>query len=167
MPGRCSGHRDRETARHPTQVPKLSPNGEPEGRRVSVFLLQISILLNPCRKTLQGTGKEGVIAMKVKVPKTIKILSHTYKIRFGVKDLIAAGAMGLTRHLHQEIILDGTNIPPSELNQTLLHELMHIVERHFCLKMGDDDIDRISEGMAVVLFDAFGIELDWSGIKEG
>ncbi len=105
--------------------------------------------------------------MKVKVPKTIKVLSHTYKVRFDTKDLVANGAMGLTRHLHQEVILDGVNIPPSELNQTFLHELLHIVERHFCLKLGDDDIDRISEGMAVILFDNFGIELDWSAIKEG
>ena len=104
--------------------------------------------------------------MKIKVPSKIKILSHTYKVRFGMKDLVAAGAMGLTRHLHQEIILDGVNIPPSELNQTFLHELMHVVERHFCLKLGDDDIDRISEGLATVLFDNFGIELDWSLIKE-
>ncbi len=104
--------------------------------------------------------------MKVKVPPEIKILTHKYKVRSNSKELVAVGAMGLTRHLHQEIILDTHNIPLSELNQTFLHELLHIVERHLGAKIDDSDIDRLSEGLAEILFDNFGIELDWSGIKE-
>jgi len=104
--------------------------------------------------------------MKVKVPKTIKLLSHTYRVRCNSKELVAVGAMGLTRHLHQEIILDTNNIPPTELDQTFLHELLHVVERHFNMKIDDADIDRLSEGLAVILFDNFGIKLDWSDIQE-
>lgn len=104
--------------------------------------------------------------MKVKVPKTIKLLSHTYSVRSDSKELVTVGALGLTRHLHQEIILDTHNIPPTELDQTFLHELLHVVERHFNMKIDDADIDRLSEGLAVILFDNFGIKLDWSDIQE-
>lgn len=104
--------------------------------------------------------------MKIKVPKEIKLLSHTYQVRSNTKELISAGAMGLTRHLFQWINVDTRNVPPTERDQTLLHELFHVIERHFNLKIEDEDIDRFSEGFASILFDSFGIKLDWSDIKE-
>lgn len=103
--------------------------------------------------------------LKIKIPKEIKILTHTYKIKFDAKELVSSGTGGLTRHLYQQIILDNKAYPPSELNQIFLHEVMHLIERHFCVRLEDVDTDRISEGLAEFLFNNLGIEFDWSNIK--
>jgi len=102
--------------------------------------------------------------MKVKVPQKIKILTHTYNIRIDSRFTMGAGAQGITRHIYQEIILDGIQ-PKSELDQVFLHELIHTIERHFCVKLDDPDVERISEGLAIILFDNLGIELDWSDVE--
>jgi len=104
--------------------------------------------------------------MKVKIPKKIKTLTHTYKIRFDAKQLLSSGTMGLTRHLYQEIILDNKSTPKSELDQIFLHEYIHVIERHFCVKLDDADVERLSEGLAELLFNNLNLEFDWSLIKE-
>ena len=105
--------------------------------------------------------------MKVKIPKEIKLLTHTYKIKFDTKELASAGTGGLTKHLYQEIILDNVAYKPSEVDQIFLHEYIHVIERHLCVKLDDADVERISEGLADLLFNNLGIEFDWSLIKEG
>ena len=57
-------------------------------------------------------------------------------------------------------------MPPSELNQTFLHEILHLVERFLVVKIDDVDVDRIAEGLAVILFDNLGIEFDWSEVDK-
>ena len=104
--------------------------------------------------------------MRIKIPKKIRFLSHTYTIRFDTKQLASAGTSGLTRHLYQDIILDGVTNPKSEINQVFLHEYIHIIERHTGMKLEDPDIERISEGFAELLFTILGIELDWSLVKK-
>ncbi len=103
--------------------------------------------------------------IKIKVPKKIKMLTHSYKIRFDTKDLISRQNCALTRHFYQDIMLDNSTLPPSELGQVFLHEVLHTIERHFSIKSEDGDIDRMAEGLAVFLFDNLKIELDWSDIK--
>ena len=103
--------------------------------------------------------------IKVKIPREIKILTHTYKIRFDTKELASVGAGGLTKHLYQEIVLDNKISPKSELDQIFLHEYIHTIERHFCVKINDDDVERISEGLAELLFTNLGIEFDWGLIE--
>lgn len=103
--------------------------------------------------------------MIIKIPKKIRILTHTYTIRFASKDLISYGSSGLTKHLHQEILLEPHHAK-SEIDQTFLHELIHVIERHLTIKIDDPDVDRLAEGLALFLFDSLGIELDWSNIGE-
>ncbi|KKL08927.1 hypothetical protein LCGC14_2570940 [marine sediment metagenome] len=104
--------------------------------------------------------------MKVKVPQEIKLLTHTYRVRFDAKALASAQTGGLIRHLYKEILLDNVAYPLSELNQIFLHELIHVMERHLNITIDDADVDRMAEGFAELLFNGFGIELDWSDIKE-
>jgi len=101
--------------------------------------------------------------MKVKVPKQIKLLTHTYDVKFDSKFVEAAGTCGLTRHWYQEILLDN-NQPKSEIDQIFFHEVFHIIERRFCIKIDDADIERFTEGLMEILVNNLGIELDWSEI---
>jgi len=102
--------------------------------------------------------------MEVKIPKQIKILTHTYTVKFDSKELLSSGTCGLCKHLQQEIILE-PNHPKSEVNQIFLHEFIHTIERHLCVKLDDADVERLSEGWATLLFDNLGIEFDWSLIE--
>ena len=104
--------------------------------------------------------------MKVKVPSKINFLTHEYTVMFGAKELASQGCVGLTRHLYQEIILDNTTTPKSEVDQTFLHEFVHVIERHTGMKFDDADIERLSEGIADLFFRTLGIELDWSEVEE-
>ena len=104
--------------------------------------------------------------MKVKIPKTVKFLTHTYKIRFDSTALNSQGTQGMVRHIYQDIILDKDHTAKSETDQIFLHEYIHIIERHTGMKLDDSDIERITEGLAELLFTSLGIEFDWSLIKE-
>lgn len=103
--------------------------------------------------------------MEIKVPKEIKLLTHTYKISFDKKELDSTGTCGLTKHLYQKIYLDKQSLPPSELNQVFLHELIHVIERHFCVRLEDADVERLSQGLAEILFNSLGIELSWDEVN--
>ena len=72
----------------------------------------------------------------------------------------------MTRHLYQKIYLDKDATPRSEVDEIFLHELIHIIERHMGMKFDDMDIERLAEGLCIILFDNLGIEFDWSNIKE-
>ena len=104
--------------------------------------------------------------MKIRIPKQIKIATHTYKVRLNSREAIAGGSAGLTKHIYEEIILDNL-VPPSQLNQIFLHEVLHMIERYFVVKLEDNDIDRIAEGLAMFLFDNLGIEFVWDDIEKG
>lgn len=104
--------------------------------------------------------------MKVKIPREIELLTHKYQISFNPKEMASTGCAGLTRHLYQKIYLDKTVTPPSELNQILFHEILHVIERQFSIKIDDADIDRLSQGLIAILTDCFGIELSWEDIEE-
>jgi len=68
--------------------------------------------------------------------------------------------------LYQEIVLDRSCQPKSEVGQIFLHEFMHVIERHMGMKLEDNDIERISEGFYDLLVNNLGLEFDWSDIKE-
>lgn len=105
--------------------------------------------------------------MKIKVPKTIKIASYDYDIKFNTKELLAHGTQGLASHIYKSVTIDN-ELHPTEMRQVLLHEILHCIERAWTIKIDDADIDRIAEGISMLLFDEknFNLELDWSDIPE-
>ncbi len=103
--------------------------------------------------------------MKVKIPREVKYLTHKYQVRFDSTALNSMGVSGVTRHIYQDILLDKDHMSKSETDQIFLHEYIHIIERHTGMRLEDNDIERISEGLAELLFSTLGIEFDWSDIK--
>ena len=104
--------------------------------------------------------------MKVKVPRILRLLTHTCEVKFDTKRVVSAGTCGLTRHLYQDITLDNTTLPQSEVDQVFLHEYIHFLERHFCMSLKEDEVERLAEGLAVLLFNDLGLEFDWSEIEQ-
>ncbi len=102
--------------------------------------------------------------MKVKVPSEIKIATHTYRVRYDSHMRHDEACYGQVNHREQTIDIE-TSIPPSVMNQTLIHEIVHIVDKVYVCRMDEDDLERLSNGMAELLFNNLGIEFDWSEIE--
>ncbi len=103
--------------------------------------------------------------MKVKIPQKIKISTHEYSIGYETHLSEDEGFRGVCNHRTQAIKIDPT-LPPSRRDQTLLHEIGHIVSKVYVMDENEDNIDRLAQGYAELLFNNLGIEFDWSDIKE-
>ena len=103
--------------------------------------------------------------MKIKVPIKLKIASHEYTIKDDEQALKSASTVGEARHIYHDILIDFNRVS-SEVTQTFLHEYLHCIERFWNVKIDDNDVDRLAEGVAV-LFNNLNIEFDWSDIKDG
>ena len=101
--------------------------------------------------------------MKVKVPKEIKIATHPYKVAYDSHLRHDEACYGQVNHRNQKINIE-LSVPLSVKNQTLIHEIVHIVDKVYVCRMDEDDLERISNGMAELLFNNLNIEFDWSEI---
>jgi len=99
----------------------------------------------------------------MKVPKEIKVGSHTYAIRFN-QDVTDAGEYGRVNHRTQLMEL-APERPQSQRATSLIHELLHIVNNVYNnRRCQEDDIDALAEGLGQILKEQ-GIELDWGDIE--
>ncbi len=103
--------------------------------------------------------------MRIRLPNKIKIGVYQYFIKY-------------IPHLHRDFNVYGrvcTNAGLIELDLdmpdiikyvSLLHELIHAISDCYSLRLSDDDTDRLAQGLAQVFFNNWGIEFDWSDIKD-
>ena len=103
--------------------------------------------------------------VKIKIPNKVKIASHEYRIEFNPLLWHEEGLKGCANHIKQKIQVDPV-LAPSQKLTTLLHEINHIISEVYRCKLDEDEIDKMAQGMAELLVDNWGIELDWSDIKE-
>ena len=103
--------------------------------------------------------------MKVKVPPQVRIGCHDYNICFNKHLWHDDKLAGSVNHRTHMIQIDPA-FQLSELDATLIHEIIHIVVRIFSCQAEEADIDRLSEGMGEFLLNNLGIEFDWSNISE-
>lgn len=102
--------------------------------------------------------------MRVKIPPKIKISTHTYSVVFDPHLRHDDGCYGVANHRKQTVNIE-SSIPPTLRDQTFLHEVVHIIDKVFVCRMNEDDLERMSNGFADLLFNNLGIELDWSDIE--
>lgn len=102
--------------------------------------------------------------MKVKVPREIKIATHTYRIAFDPHMRHDEACYGQVNHREQVVNIE-SSVPPSQRDQTLIHEIVHIVDKVYVCRMDEDDLERISNGIAELLFNNLGIEFVWDDIE--
>ena len=99
---------------------------------------------------------------QVVVTPVIYVGSHKYTIAF---DEVVEwdGHDATINYRRNEIVL---NPHRSEQDKPidLIHELLHLVSRVWCVDLRERDIDALGEGLGQVLFTGLGIELDWSDI---
>jgi len=102
--------------------------------------------------------------MRVKVPKTIKIGTHTYTIKFNHHLRSDDNKYAEVNHRTQAIDI-WADAAVSLKNESLLHELIHIGEFIYRVEINDADVDRLAETVAEFLFNNLDIELDWSDVE--
>ena len=89
----------------------------------------------------------------MKIPKSIKIVGHTYQVVFDEhlwhRDNVHGNVMWST----QIISLDPYG-HPQVIEQTFIHEVMHAIDKHVNNKaLTEDEVDSMSEGWQQVLND--------------
>jgi hypothetical protein len=77
--------------------------------------------------------------------KQIQILGKTYKIIYG-DEVDLCGHMG-TCNVEQQVIKIKKNIECDQLYDTLLHEVLHIIDLELKLELQESDICRLAVGL--------------------
>ena len=100
--------------------------------------------------------------MEIKVPRVIKVGSHSYKVYFdGRED--DGDFRGSALHNHHEILLNPT-LHREQLRVTFIHEVLHIIGQVFDERMPEESTIRTAEGLGILLFSNLGIDFDFSSI---
>jgi len=101
----------------------------------------------------------------MKFLKKIKIAGHEYKIIYPCNSITKDGAVGTASHDFDEIKIcekykNKRARVNSEIEETLLHEILHCVDRTYNNAMlSENQINRLSQGLYQVLKDNFGLKL--------
>lgn len=97
--------------------------------------------------------------MRIKIPDKVQVASHTYEINF-VSNLIRDEGDRGKLTPHRMLIELDDNMHESLTPVTFLHELLHVIDRHYnCERLHEDDVLCLSEGLCQVLKD-IGIEFE-------
>ena len=102
---------------------------------------------------------------KIKVPDSIKVGGHKYKITLdNGKRMVDEAINGEVNYRKQQISINATR-PDSQKQEALLHEILHCADRTY----GEGNISEaalgsLSEGLNQA-FDEMGIRFTWSDIK--
>ena len=96
----------------------------------------------------------------MKIPDKIKVAGHEYKIIWDDKYLTNEGYVGLS--IHNQLLIymckryRGKKLSKTVIEETLLHEILHCVDTMYNNhSLGEETVDRLSEGLYQVLRDNF------------
>jgi len=96
----------------------------------------------------------------MKIPDKIKVAGHYYDVKFKDKWLSKREIVGRFDNDAKKILLckyyKGTKRAKSEIEQTLVHEIIHSVDRHYNhSSLSEKETERLSQGLYQVLKDNF------------
>lgn len=103
--------------------------------------------------------------MKVNVPQKIKIGAYDYRVVY-TPDLVYDYKLLGQSLADKQLIKIEPNTTQQTNDVTLGHEIIHAISEIYNCDLDEKNIDRLAQGWIAVLRDSFGIEFDWSEIKE-
>ena len=90
----------------------------------------------------------------MKIPESIKVGGHTYRVLFRDDLWLEEGNVGQARHNTRQIIEIDPKLDPEQIGCTLWHEIIHTINRIYNNnQLGERDIDAVAEGLFQVLSD--------------
>ena len=102
--------------------------------------------------------------MKLLVPRVIPLASRRYKVV--QKSLRDENWLGTISH-NQNLVIEIDPVQgPTGRATSLWHEIIHGIDKVWQLKLSEDNIGNLAEGLNQVMQDGFRIELDWSDIPK-
>jgi hypothetical protein len=78
--------------------------------------------------------------------KTCMILGKPYEIRL-TDALGAGGSLGASNRPRQAIVLNGEECNKEQLEDTLLHEILHIISGELVLGLSEETVARLAVGL--------------------
>ena len=100
--------------------------------------------------------------MIVKVPKEIKIGSHTYKVWFDERE-DDGDFRATTLHGKCEVLLN-PRLHPQQLRVTYLHEVLHVLGEAYSQKLPEEAVGVLAEALGTLLFSVLDLDFDFSDI---
>ena len=102
---------------------------------------------------------------KIKIPETIKIGSHRYKIMLDIsKRLDDEGVYGEINHRLQRILIRKDR-PDSRKREALVHEIIHCIDKVYSIDhLEEAVVGSLAEGLSQAL-DELGIDFNWTGVE--
>ena len=101
----------------------------------------------------------------MKVPRRISIGAHSYSISYDSKLEERHKKLGLIDITNGIILIEPKQINSAKTD-TLLHELLHVINFYYCNRSIDEDyIQYFATGLSNLLH-GLGLELDWDDIIE-
>jgi hypothetical protein len=99
----------------------------------------------------------------MKIPKTLKVAGHNYKVLYDDKYLSKANQFGQCDFVTQKIRLAKHAYKrvraKSDIDRTLYHEIVHAIDGHYNnFSLSEKVVDRLSNGLYQVLADNFIIK---------
>jgi hypothetical protein len=106
----------------------------------------------------------------MKIPETIKVAGHDYKVFFDDKFLAKEHQFGQCDFVTQKIRLAKHAYKEprakSDIIRTLYHEILHAIDGHYNnYALPEKVVDRLSNGLYQVLTDNFTVKLKKKGGK--
>lgn len=99
-----------------------------------------------------------------KVSSELHLGAHTFGVVFD-RSIRDDGNQGVLMRRRQKIVVDPTLLGSAK-TEALFHEASHWICEVWNLDIAEADVGRLSEGLAEFFVRNFGLEFDWSGIKE-
>ena len=105
------------------------------------------------------------MSIEIEIPKQIKIGAYNYRITYVPNLAYDYKLLGQSLADKQVIKVDPDTTDETK-NVTLWHEIVHAISDVFSCELDERNVDRIAQGVAALLRDSFGLELDWTNISE-
>ena len=104
----------------------------------------------------------------MKIPKSIKVAGHDYKVFFDDKYLNKRNLFGQCDFVSQKIRLskkyEKRTRTKSDISRTFVHEIIHAIDGHYNnYALTEKAVDRLSNGLYQVLADNFIIKIKKGG----
>ena len=89
---------------------------------------------------------------KIFIPRQIRFMGHTYKVRFEAEKTLAAGDWAQLDHVVHELRIY-KDMHDDHQGESLFHELIHIVCDKFAIDIDEDKIIQLALGLYALMKD--------------
>ena len=98
----------------------------------------------------------------IKVPATINIGSHSYRIWFDERE-DDGDFKGSTLYRKREVLLNPSQ-HPQDLKITYLHEVIHTIAEAYSQRVPEEAVAVLAQGLGTFIYNNLDIDLDFSDI---